>query len=252
MKKIAIVTGASSGMGKELIVQISRKYPSLEEIWIVARRQERLLEIKKQIKNVHIRSFALDLNDKKSFEILKTALDEEKPRVGILANSAGFGISGSFEKLTEEEIDGMIELNCNALTKITRMILPYMGRGAQIYQFASSAAFCPQPGFSIYAATKAYVLNFTLALRQEIRNKGIKVTAVCPGPVKTEFFETAYKYEEMKFYKKFVMADPKKVVKKALQDGKKNKAVSIYGVAMKFLRILCKICPEELIVKFIH
>lgn len=252
MKKIAIVTGASSGMGKELIVQISRKYPSLEEIWVIARRKERLQKLTKQVQNVPIRFFALNLKEKKSYEILKTTLEKEKPRVGILVNSAGFGISGCFEKLSEEEIDGMVELNCNALTKMTHIVLPYMGRGAQIYQFASSAAFCPQPGFSVYAATKAYVLSFTLALRQELSGKGIKVTAVCPGPVKTEFFDTAYKHEEMKFYKKFVMADPKKVVCKALKDGKSKKAVSVYGIAMKLVRIFSRICPEELMIKFIH
>ena len=93
----------------------------------------------------------------------------------------------------------MIELNCTALSRMTYMVLPYMEKGAHIFQFASSAAFCPQPGFSIYAATKAYVLSFTMALRQEVAARGIKVTTICPGPVKTEFFETAYQHQEMKF-----------------------------------------------------
>lgn len=252
MKKIAIVTGASSGMGREFIIQMSRKYPSLEEIWVIARRQERLRELEKQMKNIRIRAFVLDLKEKNSFEVIRAALCKEKPRVGILVNSAGFGISGPFENLSEEEIDGMVELNCNALTKITRIVLPYMGKGTQIYQIASSAAFCPQPGFSAYAATKAYVLSFSLALRQEIGKKGMKVTAVCPGPVKTEFFDTAYKYEEMKFYKKLAMADPKKVAAKALKDGRKNKAVSVYGITMQIVRFFCRICPTELIVKLIY
>lgn len=251
MKKIAIVTGASSGMGREFILQIVKKYPVLEEIWVIARREDRLIALKEQIKDVEIRPFVFDLRNNDSFEKLKVILQKEKPRVGILANSSGIGISGNFETLSEEEIVNMIELNCTALSRMTYMVLPYMEKGAHIFQFASSAAFCPQPGFSIYAATKAYVLSFTMALRQEVAARGIKVTAICPGPVKTEFFETSYQHQEMKFYKKFVMADTKKVVKKALEDGKRNKAVSVYGFTMKVMRILCAILPEELIIKFI-
>ena len=104
-------------------------------------------------------------------------------------NASGYGISGSFEHQTEEDGAGMIHLNCEALTRITYLVLPYLRRGSFIYQMASSAGFAPQPNFTVYAATKAYVKSFSIALRQELSYQGIRVIAVCPGPVKTEFFD---------------------------------------------------------------
>lgn len=249
MKKIAIVTGASSGMGREFVLQIAQMYPSLEEIWVIARRKERLEDLKKEVSTTKIRSFALDFEKKESFEKLKQVLCKEGPKVCIIANGSGFGISGNLEHLEMEEISGMISLNCTALTLLTKLAIPYMGKGGYIYQFASAAAFAPQAGFSVYAATKAYVLSFSRALGQELRSRGIHVTAICPGPVKTEFFDIAYQREEVKFYKKLVLADPKKVVKKALRDGRKKKPVSVYGPVMKILTVFCKILPTGWIVR---
>ena len=139
----------------------------------------------------------------------------------MLVNCSGLGLAGKFDRQEEEMLDQMVKVNCLALTRITRAVLPYMPRKARIVQVASSAAFVPQPGFAVYAATKSYVLNLSLALRQELKKRGIIVTAVCPGPVKTEFFDTAYQKKEMKLYKKLAMAKPEKVVKKALRDVKR-------------------------------
>ena len=232
MRNIALVTGASSGMGKEFVREISKKYKGLDEIWVVARRRERLRELKKEIIGTRVRILA-----------------KEQPVVRILVNASGYGISGSFEHQTEEDAAGMIHLNCEALTRITYLVLPYLRRGSFIYQMASSAGFAPQPNFTVYAATKAYVKSFSIALRQELSYQGIRVIAVCPGPVKTEFFDRAYEQEEMKFYKKFVMADPKKVVRKAIRDARKNKAVSVYGMTMKVTRVICKLLPGRWIAK---
>ena len=188
-----------------------------------------------------MRILPLDLMEEESFERLKLVLAKEQPVVRILVNASGYGISGSFEHQTEEDAAGMIHLNCEALTRITYLVLPYLRRGSFIYQMASSAGFAPQPNFTVYAATKAYVKSFSIA--------GIRVIAVCPGPVKTEFFDRAYEQEEMKFYKKFVMADPKKVVRKAIRDARKNKAVSVYGMTMKVTRVICKLLPGRWIAK---
>lgn len=249
MKKIAIVTGASSGMGRVFVQKIAQTYPWLEEIWVIARRESRLKDLRNRIEGTLIRPFALDLEQEESFEIVKQALCREHPKVCILVNGSGVGYVGRFEDLREDEISRMVSVNCNGLTRMTYIVLPFMGRGSYIYQFASSAAFAPQPGFSIYAASKAYVLSFTIALREEVKERGIQVTAVCPGPVATEFFDTAYKNQEMKFYKKLAMASPQKVVAKALRDGKRNKAVSVYGILMKLTRGACKILPAGWIAK---
>ena len=249
MRDIALVTGASSGMGKEFVRQIAKKYNGFDEIWVIARRADRLKELRKEITGTRVRILPIDLTEDESFERLKRILAKERPVVRILVNASGFGISGSFEHQTEEDAAGMIRLNCEALTRVTYLVLPYMSRGSFIYQMASSAGFAPQPNFTVYAATKAYVKSFSIALRQELAGQGIRVTAVCPGPVKTEFFDRAYEQEEMKFYKRFVMADPKKVVSKAIRDARKNKAVSVYGITMKVTRIICKILPGKWIAK---
>lgn len=249
MRDIALVTGASSGIGKEFVKQIAKKYKGLDEIWVIARRKDRLRELKKEIEGTRIRILSIDLMEEESFLKLRKILEKEHPVVRILVNASGFGISGSFEHQTEQDASGMVRLNCEALTRVTYLVLPYLSRGSFIYQMASSAAFAPQPGFTVYAASKAYVKSFTVALRQELSNQNIKVIAVCPGPIKTEFFDRAYEQEEMKFYKKFVMADPKKVVRKAIRDARRNKAVSVYGVTMKITRILCKILPGTWIAK---
>ena len=249
MRNIALVTGASSGMGKEFVREIAKKYKGLDEIWVIARRKDRLRELKKEIVGTRVRMLPLDLTKEESFERLTKVFAKEQPDVRILVNASGYGISGPFEFQTEEDASGMVRLNCEALTRVTYLVLPYLRRGSFIYQIASSAGFAPQPGFTVYAATKAYVKSFSIALRQELSWREIKVTAVCPGPVKTEFFDRAYEQEEMKFYKKFVMADPKKVVRKAIRDARKNKAVSVYGMTMKVTRIICKLFPGRWIAK---
>ena len=200
MRNIALVTGASSGMGKEFVREISKKYKGLDEIWVVARRRERLRELKKEIIGTRVRILPLDLMKEESFERLKMVLVKEQPVVRILVNASGYGISGSFEHQTEEDAAGMIHLNCEALTRITYLVLPYLRRGSLFIRW-HLCGICSQPNFTVYAATKAYVKSFSIALRQELSYQGIKVIAVCPGPVKTEFFDRAYEQEEMKFYR---------------------------------------------------
>ena len=108
----------------------------------------------------------------------------------------------------------MVALNCEALCAVTRMVLPYMECNSRIIQYASSAAFLPQPGFAIYAATKSFVLSYSRALNQELRSRRIYVTAVCPGPVKTEFFDIAESTGVIPLYKRLVMANQKRVVQR--------------------------------------
>ncbi len=122
-----------------------------------------------------------------------------------------------------------------------------MSPNSRILQFASSAAFLPQPKFAVYAATKAFVLSYSRALGAELRGRGIYVTAVCPGPVDTEFFDIAETTGQIPLYKRLVMANPRKVVRKALTDSYMGRSVSVYGVAMKAFRVLCKVLPHELV-----
>ena len=246
MKTIAVVTGASSGLGRECVRYLSRNPEDMEEIWAVARSEEKLLKLKEETKGIPVRAIPLDLSDPADRNRLSLYLKKELPSVRMLVNAAGFGRIGRAGAYPEEE-SGMIRLNCEALTLVTGMMLPYMKKGAGILQFASAAAFLPQPDFAVYAATKAYVLSYTRALAAELSKKKIKVTAVCPGPVETAFFSRAGGISKIPFYKRIAMAKPEHVVRRAFLDLRSGKHVSVYGGKMKMFRIFCSVLPHELI-----
>ena len=183
--KIAIVTGASSGMGREAVIQLADRFGGgLGEIWAVARRAYRLEELRSQVP-VPLRILSLDLQQPEALKALSRQLNEQKPDVKILVNAAGYGKTGAVGSVAGEEETGMVRLNCEALCGVTSAVLPYMSRESRIIQFASAAAFLPQPGFAVYAATKSFVLSYSQALNSELKPRGITVTAVCPGPVAT-------------------------------------------------------------------
>ena len=215
--KIAIITGASSGMGRRMAIELNDPIPNIEAFWLFGRRVERLEALEKQLTKP-CRFFTDDLQTSAVREILQRALAEETPEIVFLVNAAGFGQIGTIRGLSLEAQLGMVDLNISALTAITRLCLPYMARKSRIVNFASSAAFLPQPNFAVYAASKSYVLSFSQSLAEELRSTGIRVTAVCPGPVKTEFFERAETSGHIPFYKYLFMANPEKVCHLALMD----------------------------------
>ena len=248
--RIAVVTGASSGMGREFVLQLGYFYKNLDEIWAIARRRERLEELA-GISRIPLRIIDGDLQKKKVYRRIHEILTEEKPDIRMLINSAGFGKSGAVTEIARENFriqTDMVDLNCRALTAITEICLPFMRKGSRIINLASAAAFCPQPSFAVYAATKAYVLSFSRALHMELKSsKGIYVTAVCPGPVKTEFFRVSG--ELTGTLKKLTAAGAQAVVRKALKDSLAKKQLSVYGPPMKAARAGAKLLPHSLIMK---
>nr|WP_317282300.1 SDR family NAD(P)-dependent oxidoreductase [uncultured Sellimonas sp.] len=249
--RIAIVTGASSGIGREFICQIPGFYKELDEIWVIARRQERLKEIKEETetgKGPYVRIFAGDLRKDLVYKQIRNRLENQNPDVRMLVNAAGFGKIGEAMEIEKEEPSiqfQMIDVNCRALTKMTLLVLPYMRKGSRIINISSGASFCPQPGFAVYAATKAYVTSFSRGLAEEVKKRGIVVTAVCPGPVNTEFFEVSGTNSSKA--KEAVMAETSVVVRQALLDSRKKKAVSVYGNVMKGAYLAGKLLPQDLI-----
>ncbi len=245
MKKTAIITGASSGMGREAAIQISERYRGLDEIWLIARREDCLKKTADKLKTPS-RILTYDLADD-GFEAQFCALlAGEKPDVKILVNAAGFGKTGNVDETATADASGMIKVNCEALTFITLSVLPYMSDKSRIIMFASAAAFLPQPGSAVYAATKSYVYSFSRALDEELSSRHISVCAVCPGPVDTEFFEVAGMVSP---FKKIFMADPEKVVRKALNDSAAARSVSVYGLPMKLARLFCRLLPDGCLIK---
>lgn len=245
--KIAIVTGASSGLGREFTKQIEHLYKELDEIWVIARRRERLEELKScMLTNVKI--IAGDLLSSEFYPTFMALLEEKKPNIRMLVNAAGFGKIGEVKELACEEQLEMIDLNCRALTHMTKLCIPYMQEGSRIVNLASAAAFCPQPSFSVYAATKSFVLSFSRGMRMELEDDGIIVTAVCPGPVETEFFQVAGQ-KKKNAMKHAVMAKPEAVVKQALLDARDGKEMSVYGASMKGAKAATKLIPHHVILK---
>ena len=187
--KIAIVTGASSGMGREFVLQLG-KYVQVDEIWVIARRQDALESLKAEIATP-IRAISLDLTKADSFVTFSNLLEKEKPDIRLLVNAAGFGKFGDFDNITVTDDCLMIDLNCSALVRMTRLCIPYMRPGSHILQLDSLSAFQPVPYITTYGATKAFVLSYSRAMNRELAGKGIRMMALNPGWVKTEFFNHA-------------------------------------------------------------
>jgi short-subunit dehydrogenase len=248
-RKIAIVTGASAGLGAEFALQIEKGF-YLDEIWMIARRSPPMRELAEKFLKSRAVVLTYDLTSKSDLVALEKRLAEEKPDVDFLVNNAGYGKYGPFDKLGLDEQIKMIELNITALTYLTHVCIPYMKPGSSILQVASSAAFSPSPFFAVYAATKSFVVSFSDALGHELKSQGIKVLAVCPGPVETEFFSVAQKNEFMKDKvghaepaNRALYASAHDVVAKALQDLGKGRRHSVFGLAMQLFSLFAGIVP---------
>ena len=188
--KIAVITGASSGIGKEICFALQDRIPAIQEFWLFSRRKESLQEVEEQLFRP-VRLFSWDLTKEEYFQKYEDLLRKENPEILFLVNAAGFGKLGRVTEIPVEEQLKMLDLNVKALTAFTLKSLEYMGSSSRIIQMASAAAFLPQAEFSVYAATKSYVYSFSLSLREELRNTGVGLTVVCPGPVDTPFFAVA-------------------------------------------------------------
>lgn len=247
MKKIAVVTGASSGMGREFVKQIAEKEP-VEEIWAIARREERLEALKKEFPKV--RPVTLDLLRPESRKTFKKMLASEKPEIKILVNASGFGKYGTYKDLTDEEIDQILDLNLKALIHMTYDCLPYMKKKDRVINLGSASAFQPLPEFILYATSKVAVLHFSRALHVELKSRRIPVTCVCPGYVRTEFFQVAQQTKNPDTCQNFSpMFEPEDVVRKALKDSRRGKDMSVLGLNVKAQRLAAKLLPHSLVMK---
>ncbi len=243
--KISVVTGASSGMGRDFVKMLD-KIEECEEIWVIARRADRLAEITSET-GKKIVPVELDLSLEESFETYAKLLEQAEADVVALVNAAGFGKFGSFEDIPLKEQMNMIDLNCKALMAVTYITLEYMKEGSRVYQLGSLSAFQPVPYITTYGATKAFVLSFSRALNKELEKRGIKMIAVCPGWVKTEFFDRAVRDDTIKYYNKFFTSD--EVVTRAVYDMYRGKDVSVCGASIRAQVLLTKLLPHKLVMK---
>ncbi len=243
--RICVITGASSGMGREFLRRLDAE-ETFDEIWVIARRESILSDLQKETRAV-IRPIAADLTLLGNIHAYAELLDSVKPQVDVLVNASGYGYFGYVENGDADEQLGMIDLNCRALAAITYYTLPYMQSGARIFQIGSLSAFQPVPCIALYGASKSFVLSFSRALNVELRHRGIRVMAVCPGWVKTDFFKRAMKDSTIHYFNRFYT--PEQVVQRALKDMKKGRDVSIAGFPVRLQVFLTKLLPHRIVMK---
>ena len=228
MTPVTLVTGASAGLGVDFARQLAARG---ERVVLVARRTERLDALAAELGNA--RAVAIDLGQAGAVGRLMADLAAHDEQVDCLINNAGFGLAGRFAALDGPRQREMIDLNCGALTELAHAVLPAMiaAKRGRILNVASTAAFQPGPGMAVYFATKAFVLSFSEALSEEVRAHGVTVTALCPGPTRTEFGEVAG-WRGAKVIDKLSASSPD-VVRAGIRAMDKGRAMVIPGVVNK-------------------
>lgn len=246
--RTAVITGASSGLGVEFALAAEKKFPDIECFWLIARRTDRLQETAGRLGRKTL-LISADLSSDAGMAEYRAALEREQPDVRLLVNNAGFGILGDLAGSDPAEQAGMIDVNVRALTVMTAVTLPYMGRGSMIVNTSSIASFCPNPRMTVYSSTKAYVTSFTRGLADELRPRGISVTAVCPGPMDTEFISVARITGNSKTFNTLPYCDPVKVAKGTMDAAAAGRVVYTPKAFYKFYRFVAKLLPHSLVVK---
>lgn len=247
---IAIITGASSGLGAQYTKTVIELYPHLDEIWLIARRKERLEKFSEENKQITIRPVALDLSQNSSYDELEQLLVKEKPNIKILINNAGFERPGAFVSMKKLDILSIIDLNVKGFTMINRVCLPYMKAGSLGIMTCSVSSFCPVPNQAVYSASKIYVRFMSRALREEVRKDGINILAMCPGNMDTEMNPKGGTSQSDKV-DKLPFLDMKKITRKSIQLAGKGHALYTPGGLYKFYRFASKAMPSAWMVKII-
>lgn len=247
MKNIAIITGASRGMGREFVRVLALR-DEIEEIWALARNEEKLKELS-MCCDKKIKCIPMDLSETGNIIAFAETLKEADVKVRYLINNAGFAKFCSYGDISIEESLNMINLNISGVVAMGLVCIPYMEKGSHIINIASQAAFQPLPYQNIYSSTKAFVKNYSRALNVEVKDKGITVTAVCPGWMKTDLFERA-NVGASKATRNFNgMVTPDKVAKKALRDADSGRDISVYGFYIKMCHLMAKVLPQKIMMK---
>jgi hypothetical protein len=246
--KTALVTGASSGIGREFAKLLAREG---HDLVLVARRREALEELARELAVKHgvaARVIAKDLTAPDSTAEIFDELERERLSVDILVNNAGLGLHGRFWETDLDRQLAVIQVNVVALTALTGLFLPGMvarGRG-RIVNVASTAAFQPGPYMAVYYATKAHVLSFSEALAEELRDTGVTVTALCPGPTATGFQEVAGLEDTLLFRGPLVM-DAATGARIGWAGAKRGRRIVIPGLANRLLKETVRFSPRRLV-----
>lgn len=253
MKQTALITGASSGIGLEFARIFAREGFDLV---LVARREERLLQLKSELeKQYQIRIFVLvcDLSEFYAANKIYEQLKERNIQIDVLVNNAGFGLGGEFSKVDLVRITEMVHVNVIALMQLTRLLLPGMveRKYGKILNVGSMAGFLPGPLASIYFATKSFVLSFSEAIALELKNSGVSVTVLCPGPVKSEFQKVAYREKAFDTEQRKIPT-AKETAEFGYHALMTGKLIAIPNLYNKFIVFLIRILPRITVVRLVR
>ncbi len=246
--KIAIITGASSGLGREFVFQ-ANKWTDAKAIWVISRSEKALKELE-LISSIPIRIIPLDLTKEASLFKFKELLDKEKPNIRLLINCAGYGKFGEYDDIDIADDFGMINLNVKAVVAITRYATPYLSKDSKVLQVSSRASFQPVPYMSTYAASKAFVRSYTESLYYELKPRGIRIMALCPSYVNTKFLSRADSKQNTKIKNFGKIYEAPDIVKRCYHDlYRSKKLVSTYGKEVKITRFLLRLLPTKVVLK---
>ncbi|MEJ3744491.1 SDR family oxidoreductase [Actinomycetes bacterium KLBMP 9797] len=245
MTQTALITGASSGLGAEFARQLAARGYRLV---LVARSADRLRRLADELGAAHgvpVDVLARDLAAPGAAAGIAADLAATGAGVDLLVNSAGFGTAGRFEEIPDGCDEDQLMVNVVALVGLSRALIPGMlGRGhGAIINVGSTAGFQPSPYFATYAAGKAFVLNFSLALRAEYQGRGIRVLALCPGPTRTAFFDTVGERAAIGG----AMMAPDEVVRAALRGLERDRAYVVPGLGNQLSAHLTPRRPRRLV-----
>lgn len=243
MKRIAILTGATGGLGREFLKQILKE--EIDEVWAIARNEQKLSELRKE-HGEKVIPISIDLSEMQGIEQIRGMLNEKKPQVAYLINNAGLAKMGKYNDFSIEEIDKTINVNCKAPIMLARLCIPYMGKGSKILNISSASAFQPNPYINLYAASKAFERSYSRALNVELEGTGITSVAVCPGWIDTELLQKEINGKKVRF-PGLVTTD--RVVKQAIRDAKKGKDMSVCSLYVKCQHVNVKLLPQRWVMK---
>lgn len=243
MKKIAIITGASGGIGQIFVRELKKE--ALDEIWVIGRNEERLLALQKEF-GEKIVPMSKDLTKDIDIMAISDLLKEQEPSILWLVNNAGSARMAPVTEFSVSEIKQTIDLNCKAPALLINICIPFMEKGARILNISSASAFQPVPYINLYASTKAFERSYSRGLNAELKSSGITVTAVCPSWVDTEMLSKEIDGKKVHFPG---IVAPEKVVKKALKDAKKGRDMSVCSFYVKCQHLNVKLLPQKLTMK---
>ncbi len=243
---VAIITGASSGIGRQFAKELKESL-NITEFYFISRSTEKMERLRDEL-GVTARIISADLTKREGIEAVRAALLEDKPKISYLVNAAGFGKLGTFSEVSERDVNDMIDLNIKALVSITNMCIPYMEAGSRIIELGSASAFVPMPAFNVYASTKAFVRHYTTALNYELKEYGIRATCFCPIWVDTDFLDVATSEKGITVPKIiWPLLNVQRVVRGCVRAARRGKALYVTNVAAKAVHLLYKLLPSSLL-----